>query len=91
MHIKNSVSTTDERDELWKIVDEIVHHKIVGKILEALDEKHHVEFLDRFKEYPHDESLITFFNEKTGRDFSEMIKKEINNIEDEIIRFLLKE
>src|SRR5260221_7558774 len=31
--IKTSATSADEKEELWKIVDEIVHHKVMGCIL----------------------------------------------------------
>ncbi|MGB6882108.1 MAG: hypothetical protein WBD86_02315, partial [Microgenomates group bacterium] len=47
-YIKDTVETHEERDELWQIVDEIVHHRVLGCVLDKLPKEHHEEFLGKF-------------------------------------------
>jgi len=84
--IKESSATPEEKEELWKIVDEIVHHKVVGCILDSLDKKHHQEFLDRFTKSKLNQEIINFLEEKAGKEISSKIKKTIKDLEIEILR-----
>jgi hypothetical protein len=84
--IKNTAETPQEKEELWNLVDEIVHHRVLICVLDRLPIQYHQEFLGRFHEKPHDESLIDFLKEKGGQDFEEVIKKEIEALNHELLR-----
>jgi hypothetical protein len=80
--IKKVAKSASEREELWNLVDEIVHHKVMGCILDKLPHEHHDEFLQMFHKCPHDSELIfEYLRIKTGDDFSELIKKEIDALD----------
>ena len=83
--IKAIGKTSEERDELWKLVDEIVHHKVLDTTLEHLPRKHHEEFLEKFHLAPHDEGLIHYLTEKIGKNVEEIIKQEIGNLAYELL------
>ena len=84
--IKDVAETEEERHELWQIVDEIIHHKVLEAILDKLAVEHHDEFLARFHKAPHDENLLGFLNERIEENIEELIKEEMNILEEEIIR-----
>ncbi len=84
--IKTSATSADEKEELWKIVDEIVHHKVMGCILDNLDKKHHGEFLDKFTKAPFDDQLIIYLEEKSSTKISLKIKNTVQEIEAEILK-----
>ncbi len=84
--IESSSMSNDEKEELWKIVNEIVHHRVMGCVLENLPREHHDEFLTKAKDSPHDTTLIDYLEEKTGNKISEKIKEEIAAIEEEILK-----
>ncbi len=84
--IKSVAETEEERHELWHIVDEIIHHKMLEFFLDVLSEEHHHEFLDKFHQVPHDERHIHYLNERTEGDIEELIKKEIRKMESEILK-----
>ncbi|QQS38864.1 hypothetical protein IPM62_05810 [Candidatus Woesebacteria bacterium] len=79
------VRDTQEKQEYWIVIDEIVHHKVLHCILDELDEKHHEEFLVRLESGPHDEGLLEFLSDKIKKDASEFLKKEIQSISREIL------
>ncbi|OGM28571.1 hypothetical protein A2962_03080 [Candidatus Woesebacteria bacterium RIFCSPLOWO2_01_FULL_39_61] len=83
--IRNAAESSEEKEELWKLVDEIIHHRILERILNRLPEKRHKEFLERFHLAPHDESHILYLQEKTGEDIEKIIKKEVNELEKELL------
>lgn len=88
--IKSTSMPIEEKEELWKIIDEIVHHRIIGCILENLPREAHEEFLDKFKNDPFDDELIDYLEEKSGKVINEEIRKEIIDIENEIIKDIQK-
>ncbi len=78
--IKKVAKTKEEREELWALVDEIVHHKVMGCILDKLPRAHHEEFLDLFHKSPHDEELLfTYLRAKVGSNIESLIKQEIGD------------
>lgn len=85
-YIKKVTGSSDEKHELWQIVDEMVHHRVFHCILNELDAKHHEEFLVKLESAPHDESILEYLTEKIKKDVSTFIKTEIKSLEEEIIR-----
>jgi len=83
--INKVTSTKEEKDELWAIVDEIVHHRVLGCVLEKLPKKDHTEFLEKFHEAPYDEGLITYLTEKIGENIEEIIRQEIGGLAFELL------
>ena len=83
--IKSIAPTHGERAELWQIVDEIVHHKTLGCIFDHLPHEHHEEFLVKFHEAPHDESLLGYLKEKIGENIEEIIKQELGGLTYELL------
>ena len=84
--IKEATETPEEREELWNLIDEIIHHRVLGCILDHLPYEHHHEFLEKMHSSPHDERHIHYLNEKTEKDVEELLQDEIKNLEKEIIR-----
>ena len=74
--IRKIAKTEEERSELWKVVDEIVHHRVMGCILGKLPGKDHGEFLEKFHERPHDEGLFDYLKDKAKEDIKFFIKEE---------------
>lgn len=87
--IKKVAKTSEERDELWKIVDELVHHKAMGFILGKLPQKHHEEFLERFHKAPYDEALFDFLKEKVGGNIEELLRQELGGLSFELLTEIL--
>lgn len=84
--IKQVAKTSTEREELWGLIDEIVHHKVMGCILDKLPHEHHEEFLQMFHKSPHDTELIfEYLRIKVGTDVEELIKKEIERLTSDLI------
>ena len=86
LFIKRIAQTKEEKEELWGLVDEMIHHKVFDVILRNLPREHHGEFLEKFHKSPHDESLIDYLKEKIGQNVEELIKQEIGSLGEEILR-----
>ncbi len=74
-----------EKETLWRIIDEIIHHRILGCVLDNLPVHHHHDFLTRFHQAPSDEKLILYLSERTGKDAEKLIKEEITSLTKELL------
>ncbi len=88
--IKHITKTQDEKEELWVLIDELIHYRVLGCILDKLSKNSHEEFLSRFYLAPYDEDLIDFLNKMVKEDIVKIIKKEIKLLEDELIKDIKK-
>ena len=86
--INSIAKTKEEKDEMWQIIDEIIHHKVLGCVLNKLPQKHHEEFLEKFNEAPYDEGLFDYLKEKIGENIEELIKQEVGDLAFEILQDL---
>jgi len=85
-HVINLTALSpSEKEELWRIIDEIIHHRVIGCILDNLPAHHHHDFLNRFHHAPHDEELLAYLSEKTGKDIEHLLKEEIVTLKQELI------
>lgn len=84
-HIENH----EERVELWAIVDEIVHYRVIHIVLTHLPNDFHEDFLEKFLEAPYDQTLLLHVNSKTNVDIEEKIREELESLEEEILREIL--
>jgi len=84
--IKKVAKTSEEREELWGLVDEIVHHKVMGCVLDKLPRQHHEEFLEMFHKSPHDEELLFgYLRKKVGENIESLIRQEIGGLATELL------
>lgn len=86
--IKRSVETQEEREEIYQLIDEILHHRLLGSILDKLPKHDHKEFLDRFAQRPHDEAHFTYLAEKIHEDVKEFLKHEVRMLSTEILAMI---
>ncbi|MFI5241065.1 MAG: hypothetical protein ACHQUA_01390 [Microgenomates group bacterium] len=79
--IKESTDSSEEREEMWGLVDEIVHHKVLETILDRLPRESHEEFLDLFHKSPHNEELIIgYLKGKISQNIEEILRQELGNL-----------
>lgn len=86
VEVDKTVRNQEEKEELWKIIDEILHLKILASILENLPGEHHGEFLDRFHISPYDSSLMSFLNERIEKDVEQFLRQEVKKLEKELVK-----
>lgn len=84
--IKKTAISPEEKEELWKIIDEMVHHRVMEKVLDKLPKVHHEEFLSKFHEAPYDERLIDFLTQRIGENIEELIRGEIGDLAYELLK-----
>jgi hypothetical protein len=86
--IRESTQTPEEREELWQLIDEIIHHRVLQTVLTHLPDVHHKEFLTKFHETPHDDLLLSYLSEKSEKDIENILQEEIELLENELLREL---
>lgn len=83
--VKKHVKDEEARHEIYHLVDEIVHHRVVGCILDRLPKDHHREFLNNVKERAHDESILDFIRGRVSEDVEEFLRHELYVLSSELL------
>lgn len=83
--IAKVAKSREERDELWDIVDELVHHRALGFIFDKLPKELHQEFLEKYHAAPYDEGLFEYLKEKIGENIEELLKEELGSLAYELL------
>jgi hypothetical protein len=85
--IKKAFPEKETREESESLVGNIIHDKVLEKILDKLPQNSHIEFLELYHKCPHDEEIIfTYLKGKAGNDIKETLKKELENIDADILK-----
>lgn len=86
--LKKHVKSSEEREEIYGIIDEIVHHRVVGCILDRLPKDHHKEFIRKFSDKPHDTNLFLYLKDKITDDVEHFLREEIYIIGEELLQMI---
>jgi hypothetical protein len=86
--IDSVAESQEEREELWQLVDEIIHHRILHVLLDNLDHEHHPDFIELYHKCPHDEVVLVFIKDKLGEGYEEIVKSEARKIASEVLEEL---
>lgn len=82
------VPTSEEKLELWNLIDEIVHNRVISLILDRLPNEDHNEFLEKYHKAPYDVEIIEYINLRVDGDISEHIIKEVNLLKAEMLKLI---
>ncbi len=82
--VNSGKGSYEEKEELWQIVDELVHHRMMTTLLDNLPTIYHGEFLEIFTRTPHDKKLIKYLSDKSQKDMKKIIKDESKKLRSEI-------
>ena len=89
--VKKNVKNPEAREEIYSLIDEIVHHRVVGCILDNLPEHHHEEFIDHVTKRPHDEGILDFLRVRVVNDLETFLKEEVLLLSSEIMALVSQE
>jgi len=81
---KRGVEENDLREILIHI-EEIIHHRILSLIFDLLPSDHHKEFSLRLAKNPSGQEIWDFLHQKTQKDLTSEVKKNIRVIISEIL------
>ncbi len=75
----------EEREELLRLVDEHLDHRILNVILTHLPSEKHEHFLTSFHKAPHDKKLLEWLKKEIEADIEEKIRQEGEIVKKEIL------
>ena len=75
----------EEKQELEHLIEEMVHHRIMDRLLMHLPRQHHTEFLDRFHKTPYDHKLLSWLDARIEKSVEEHIKDEMEKLKEKIL------
>jgi len=87
VQIASSNLDRTEREEIHQMIEELVHYRVMTKILDHLPRQHHEEFLGQFHKAPYHEGVLQFLKEKV-EDIEELIREEISVLKKELLKDL---
>lgn len=76
----------DEKEELWHIVEHILHHRVLEFILDSLHPHHHDTFIVMYHDAPYDHSILFFLKDKIHSGFDKDLEKYLQKLESELIK-----
>ncbi len=85
--LKKVANSHEEKIEFWEIIDEIIHHRVMGCIFDKLPEKHHKEFIRKVKENPFSDDLVVYLSEKIKEDIAMLIRFEVKKLEMDLLKY----
>lgn len=83
--LKKMVSSNEELQEMWGMIEELVHHRIMGCVLDRLPAEKHQDFLQKFEKAPYDEKLLKYLKKEVNEDMEKVIKSEVKSLKKEIL------
>jgi hypothetical protein len=88
MYLDNVVSSFEEKEDLWNLVDEFINRKIIYTILEALNDEYHDEFMTMFLEKPYSNEIVNYLNAKLNLSLEELIQRRHDEIINDLFTVL---
>lgn len=76
----------EEKQEMEHLIEEMVHHRVLDRILTHLPRHHHAEFLDRFHKAPYDDKLLSWLDSRIEKSVEEHIKEEMEKLKKKILQ-----
>lgn len=89
--IKKITKDKEVQEEFMHLIDEMVHHRVIGCILDKLPEQHHEEFVGHITDRPDDESVFEYLKQRIGDDVSHFIKEEMYVLGKELLEMIHSE
>lgn len=75
----------EEKKELEQLIESMVHHRVMDRILTHLPRHHHTEFIDKFYKTPYDPRLLAWIDQKIEASVEEHLKDELKKLKQEIL------
>jgi len=86
--IKEHVKSKESQEEIYKLIDEILHHRVVGCILDRLPSGDHDQFVQHLSDRPHDTGIMRFLGDRIAEDVVEFIRYEVHKLSGEILEII---
>jgi len=76
-YINRVAETNEQKQEMWGIVDSMIHYKMMDLILQKLQQDLHEDFIQEFTKKPHDKEHFTYLAKHVGEDIRTFLKLEM--------------
>lgn len=76
-HINNVADTNEQKQEMWGIVDSMIHYKMMDLILQKLQQDLHKEFIEEFTKNPRDKGHFKYLKKHIGEDIKSFLSLEM--------------
>lgn len=83
--ISELAHSPEEKQELWLLVDEALHHRIVSSILDELPPQHHDRFLYHLHQSPQSTKILDFLKENIQGNIEEIITRQADALMEDIL------
>jgi hypothetical protein len=80
IHISKLEISSDEKQKIYKMVDETIHYRITTRVLNELPREHHEHYLELFTRYPYHPKVMEFLKEQIV-DIEDKITQEVKDLE----------
>lgn len=79
-----------EKEELVGLIDQTLHHHTLNVIFNFLPNEKHPEFVEKFRQNPHDQALLEYLKQEIKIDIESEIKKQAQRVKKEILQEISK-
>lgn len=80
IHISKLDISGREKEKMHTMIEETIHYRIMGRILEKLPKEHHAKFLETFTRFPYHYKNLEFLKEHV-LDIEKQIIDEVKDLE----------
>lgn len=85
MEVKKVGLSEGEEKEIWDLLEETIHTRVLDAVLEKLPEVKHEEFLEKFRQKPDDTALLNYLRAEID-DIENHLDKTFQELETEILK-----
>ena len=86
--IAKVATTQEEKEDLHRLVDEYVHHRMMDCILDKLPSEHHHQFLSQLSESPHHDGIWDLLKTAISDDIESFLKEEVYKVGTELLEMI---
>jgi hypothetical protein len=86
--ISKIAQSPEEKEDLHKLVDEYIHHRMMDCILDRLPAQHHERFLTQVSESPHHDGLWDLLKNTISDDIENFLRDEAFKIGVELLAII---
>lgn len=74
-----------EKHELWRLIDNIIHHRLLHVVLENLKVDYHEKFFELYQQSPASELVFDFIRENGSPDLEAKLRQEMDILSQELL------
>jgi len=84
--LKRGIELQEEREEIWGLIDELIHHSVFECILDNLEDGEHEDFVAILTEQPHNKDVIDYLQDRLEDDVEMLISQTLEKLHEELFQ-----